>query len=440
MKSLQIGTRLIIAFLAIVALTGYIGWTSIQKIRTIDKSYAAMYENNGKTLGVIGAIGSSYQKIRCNILYMILFTDPKDIEEKWGSAQVVRDSTLAMMQAYAKVEMTSESRAILTQVQKDFESYFADMDALHYFALSNQDADALAFLKSGMSVRGQAITAGLSNLLTYNQKIGDEVAFQNKASVQSIVHELVGIIVFSLLFAILMGLVITRSITKPVKKCISIAEKVSRGETDFEIQIESKDEIGILVSSMKRMMESINAMKQDVLDLSIAAVEGSLSVRADAQKHQGNFQKIVQGVNSTLDSVIEPLNDAALYIEAISMGIIPELITDEYKGDFNAIKNNLNQCILAVNLLVKDTSMLAQSAIEGRLSTRADASKHQGDFQKVVQGVNNTLDSVINPLNVAAQYVADISIGVIPSKITEEYHGDFNKIKHNLNQCISDIV
>ena len=96
--------------------------------------------------------------------------------------------------------------------------------------------------------------------------------------------------------------------------------------------------------------------------------------------------------------------------------VVPEKIKDEYKGDFNLIKNNLNTCIDAVNSLVKDANMLAKAGVEGRLMTRADAGKHQGDFRKIVEGVNNTLDSVIIPLNVAANYVDLISKGDIPEK------------------------
>ena len=173
--------------------------------------------------------------------------------------------------------------------------------------------------------------------------------------------------------------------------------------------------------------------------LAKAAVEGRLATRADATKHQGDFKKIVAGVNDTLDAVINPLNVAAKYVDRISKGDIPAKITDSYNGDFNEIKNNLNQCIDAVNMMTTDASMLAKAAVEGRLATRADATKHQGDFKKIVAGVNDTLDAVINPLNVAAKYVDRISKGDIPAKITDSYNGDFNEIKNNLNQCIDAV-
>ena len=170
-----------------------------------------------------------------------------------------------------------------------------------------------------------------------------------------------------------------------------------------------------------------------------AAVEGKLATRADATKHGGDYRKIVEGVNKTLDAVIGPLNVAAEYVDRISKGNIPPRITDNYNGDFNELKNNLNNCIDNINALVADAGVLVKAAVEGKLATRADATKHGGDYRKIVEGVNQTLDAVIGPLNVAANYVDRISKGDIPSKITDNYNGDFNTIKNNLNNCVDNI-
>ena len=77
-------------------------------------------------------------------------------------------------------------------------------------------------------------------------------------------------------------------------------------------------------------------------------------------------------MDDTLDSVIGPLNVAAEYVDRISKGDIPPKITDTYSGDSNEIKNNLNQCIDAVNALVADANVLSQAAVDGKLDTRAD--------------------------------------------------------------------
>jgi methyl-accepting chemotaxis protein len=169
-------------------------------------------------------------------------------------------------------------------------------------------------------------------------------------------------------------------------------------------------------------------------------VEGKLAVRADVAKHQGDYRKLIEGFNLTLDNVIKPLNVSAEYVDRISKGDIPPKITDTYHGDFNEIKNNLNVCIDAISRLVADGVGLTQNMLEGKLAARADAAKHAGDFRKVIEGFNLALDNVIKPLNVSAEYVDRISKGDIPPKITDTYAGDFNEVKNNLNNCIDKIT
>jgi methyl-accepting chemotaxis protein len=285
---------------------------------------------------------------------------------------------------------------------------------------------------------------------------------------------------------------------------------------------------GVLGEDFKMVKDNIQSLLEEIGALSKAAVLGKLETRGNSAKHPGDYGKVVQGVNDTLEALIGPLNVAAKYVDQISKGEVPAKITEKYNGDFNTIRNNLNACIdglggmveanrvlqkMAVNdhttkaegtypgifgqviaatneaqsrvknairilgniaigdyakdfdemkkvakrsendtlvpsliktmgaidAMVQDAAMLSKAAVEGKLATRADASKHQGEYLKVVQGVNDTLDSVIGPLNVAAKYVDQISKGEVPSKITDNYNGDFNVIKNNLNACIDGL-
>ena len=225
----------------------------------------------------------------------------------------------------------------------------------------------------------------------------------------------------------------------PLNVAADYVDKISRGAIPAKITDTYNGDFNVIKNNLNNAIDNVNALVADAGMLSKAAVEGKLATRADASKHQGDYRKIVEGVNQTLDSVIGPLNVAADYVDKISRGAIPAKITDTYNGDFNVIKNNLNNAIDNVNALVADAGMLAKAAIEGKLATRADATKHQGDYRKIVEGVNQTLDSVIGPLNVAADYVDKISRGAIPAKITDTYNGDFNTIKNNLNNAIDNV-
>ncbi len=192
----------------------------------------------------------------------------------------------------------------------------------------------------------------------------------------------------------------------------------------------------LLARAIRRIVRDLVA---EAAKLRQAVTAGKLDVRGDVERINFEFRPIVAGINETMDAFIQPINLTASYLDRISKGDVPPKITEQYRGDFNGIKNNLNRCIDAVNALIADADMLSKAAVEGKLATRADASKHEGDFRKIVQGVNATLDAVINPLDVAAEYVERISKGDLPVKIAENWAGDFDDLKKNLNVCIDTV-
>ncbi|QOY85073.1 MCP four helix bundle domain-containing protein [Paludibaculum fermentans] len=225
----------------------------------------------------------------------------------------------------------------------------------------------------------------------------------------------------------------------PLNVSAEYMDRISKGDIPPKITDSYNGDFNEIKNNLNNCIDNIKALVNDAGMLVEAAIDGRLATRADASRHQGDYRRIVEGVNQTLDAVIGPLNVAAEYVDRISKGDMPPKITDSYNGDFNEIKLNLNNCIDNIKALVNDAGMLVEAAIDGRLATRADASRHQGDYRRVVQGVNKTLDAVIGPLNVAAEYVDRISKGDIPPKITDDYRGDFNEIKLNLNNCIDNI-
>jgi methyl-accepting chemotaxis protein len=172
----------------------------------------------------------------------------------------------------------------------------------------------------------------------------------------------------------------------------------------------------------------------------VAAVgEGQLKKRGDVEAFAGDWAKVVGEINNLIAAFVEPIDETLGYLKSIATGNTPSPLTKEYKGDFNEIKANINQVIETISTLVGETGVLISAAKEGKLSLRADPEKLRGVYRKLLKGFNETIDAVVNPLNVAADYVARIAKGDIPPRITDSYNGDFNEIKNNLNQCIDSL-
>jgi len=122
-------------------------------------------------------------------------------------------------------------------------------------------------------------------------------------------------------------------------------------------------------------------------------------------------------------------NTVGIFI-AICAGAMLMIVLGAY------LSNSIGRVLKA---LIDETRRLTAAAVGGALATRGDPLVVTPEFRGVILGVNETLDALVTPLNMAAEYVNRISKGDIPERITAEYSGDFNTIKHNLNGCVDNM-
>ncbi len=219
------------------------------------------------------------------------------------------------------------------------------------------------------------------------------------------------------------------------KKAMACFQEFGNGNLDAKIeQFPGKKKF--INETVEQVRTNIKALVADANLLSIAAVEGKLATRADASRHQGDYRRIVEGVNKTLDAVIGPLNVTADYVDKVAKGIIPPIITDNYNGDFNLIKNNLNTLVKMMSDLLAQTDIIIKGAADGQLDKRANADLFVGGWNQLVTGVNQAVTNIVDPLNVTADYVDKVAKGIIPPVITTDYKGQYNVIKINLNNMV----
>jgi hypothetical protein len=144
-------------------------------------------------------------------------------------------------------------------------------------------------------------------------------------------------------------------------------------------------------------------LKQEILRLVEAAHDGHLAERGRTERFDGNNREVLEGVNKMLDAILLPIGEGNRILAQISTGKIDELIAQTYKGDHEKMKQAVNNVGIALQILVAETAMLSKSAADGRLGTRAEAGKHLGDYRKIVEGINQMLDTIVGPLKASAE-------------------------------------
>ena len=226
---------------------------------------------------------------------------------------------------------------------------------------------------------------------------------------------------------------------RPLEVTRACVARIGKGDVPPPITEAFAGDFDETKQSLNAAIAAVNALAADAGAIAEAATAGRLATRADPARHQGDFRAIVESLNQILDAVARPLDEAGRSLDAIARGEIPPRLPETHRGDFNTMARNINTCIATVEALVADTKALAEAAVAGRLSTRADASRHRGEFRTIVVGMNGTLDAVTGPLEAAARTLGAIARGEIPPRSQGTFRGDFERIARDLDTCIDAV-
>lgn len=438
--NMKIGTKLIVGFLIVAIIAGVVGVIGITNINTISNNSMQLYTQNTLGLDYMGNASVYFQRIRFNSVKMNLVEDQSDIEACVQGIADYEAIAETILNNYEAGIVADEDRTIFNDLKKNFEEFKILTNKAAELAKAGNREESKDMILNDVTAIGNKLQINFDNAFNYNEtsseaKYKSNTELQDKAAMIMLIAIAAGVFA-----AILLGVALSGIISKPMKKMVAAADRLASGNVDITLDINSKDETGILAKSLGAVVMAIQALIADTNMLVEAAKAGQLATRADETKHEGDYRKVVNGVNDTLDAIMQPLNAASIQLEKTANGDdLEEMDVELYKGDFKIIITNLNGVRESLYAMLGDSMMLADAAVEGKLSARADLTKHKGGYQKLIEGFNNTLDSVINPVNEAAMVLAEMSKGNLNIKMEGDYKGDHNIIKYALNDTINAI-
>jgi len=232
------------------------------------------------------------------------------------------------------------------------------------------------------------------------------------------------------------------AILLPIGEGNRILAQISNGKIDELIGETYKGDHEKMKLAVNNVAEVLQSLQKELGRLTAASREGQLTERGKATQFVGSYAGIVIGVNEMLDAILLPIGEGNRVLSLIRGGNLREKVEIDCKGDHEKMKNAINGVHLwltdlvayvtkiangdltaslakaseqdqihewlvllrtNINSLINDTDMLAKAAADGRVGTRIDVNRHCGDYLKIVQGVNHTLEAIAEPLKATAE-------------------------------------
>lgn len=279
-----------------------------------------------------------------------------------------------------------------------------------------------------------------------------------RSSTDAAYAALIGVAVVAVFAASVIGFLLGRSITGPIARAVRIAERVGGGDLSQEIVVKNgKDEASSLIRALAAMQQDLReriererlasekiATEQRVAEQELervleAAEHGQLSTRLHVDNMQGFLKTVGRKVNSLLDAIVGPLSASADHLARISRGDIPPPINTVYEGQFEEIKANLNQCIVAIDSMLTDTRLLAKGVGDGNFDIDVDSSRHSGSFREIIDTVGGALDSVVGPVKETQRVMAALASGNLTERVQGSYRGEFARMQQSVNSSLTEL-
>ncbi len=314
-KNFRLGTKIFTGFALVIAIAIAVGVTGLNGLRNVSGSFHQVADVNMPSVRSLLTIDVALSNITA--AQRTLLNQNLDEEERRRQVQNINEERLAEDEAtrvYESLEHTDDEVIVWGRYndarerwQRAADNLLSMNDQLYGLNLAdsagNADAQQL-FLQMNDFVMNDIYEVRtetnryLNEIIALNEGYANtEIARGDELVDRSNMMVLLGILL-GVLLAVITGYVIIASITRPVRDAVGFAESIAGGDLDANLDIDQKDEIGVLASALKKMVATLREIIQDIR-------EGADNIAAASQQLSSASQEISQGASEQAASAEE---------------------------------------------------------------------------------------------------------------------------------------
>ena len=420
MKKLMIKSKILLGFGIIQLLIIVVATIGVMKMSQMNNESQYMATIHLPSVYHAGSMSKDKEQIRNKEYRYLSNTTAEDKAQTEILTKKIASSYKEHLNIYrTNLVKNDEEKMLIDSAAIYFEQYMKLHDQMIAFSNEKKMNKARELMAGEARTVFYSWTEALDKLVELNKDEAATIAASSDKAFNILFYVVIIGVLFGSIMCIIMAFYIANGISRNLSQINEAAYNIAQGNLDINLHVDTKDEIHTLSQSFEVMINALKSLINDTQMLAKASYDGELNKRADVEKHQGDYQKIVKGMNETLDGIVAPLNIAGEYLDKISQGVIPEKITQEYKGEYNNLKNSINRCIDGLAGLI-EANMVMQKLAHNDTTTKVEG-QYLGIYAQMAEATNKLQDS----LNSVTKALEILAIG--DSKLSEAMSNSFTK-------------
>jgi methyl-accepting chemotaxis protein len=222
------------------------------------------------------------------------------------------------------------------------------------------------------------------------------------------------------------------------KKALACVAEFGRG--NFQAPLEAfPGKKAFINDTIEQVRRNLLGLIAQMNHMSAEHDAGDIDVSIDSLRFDGDFRSMADGINRMVAGHIAVKKQAMACIAEFGRGNFDAPL-ERFPGKKAFINDTIEQVRANLRALIHDTNLLVEAAAAGRLDVRADAQLHHGDFRRIVAGVNQTLDTVIAPLDEARKVLKAIEDGDLTRTADVACQGQLKELCDSINATVARLA
>lgn len=433
-RRLKIKNRLTLGFGLMAALMTAILCMGIYRLSQLSDIANTIVERHWTSADLANRIISIAYQNAPSTLKLLLISDNEEISRTIDLINKKRKQNTENFQKMEKLLQTPREKELFAEIQKVRPANTNSFNRVAQLLLegNKRDEATRVMIQEYLPALNTYINA-LQQFVNSRGEAVNQAGDYARSRFQSTRTAFIILGVIAVLFGLISAYLITCSITRPLDQAVRIIGEIAQGDMTAKIEVPFSDEVGEMLLAMKHMLESLNVItsaaeklahgdlsiridvrsEKDSLNQSFLllqstvrtlidetsllvqrAREGQLKHRGNAQMFQGCYREVVEGINRMMDSVVAPIDEAALVLGQVAARDLTGRMSGIYQGDFAKIQNSLNTALKNLN----DT---LQQVVDGAQQVTSSANEISHGSQSLSQNASEqaaTLEQISSSL------------------------------------------
>jgi methyl-accepting chemotaxis protein len=375
--NLKIATKLIMSFVIVAIIAGVVGVVGIINIRNIQSMDADMYNRHTSTLPDLANVARAYQRERVALRDLYI---QKDAAKRQSTMNTFKELDKDISDGMAQFETGIKDprvRAAFDDLTKTLSNFTQFRDKAVSAVQANQIDELYNMLSSSEAAQiANDVQKYTDELMKLKDELAKQASDSNATAANTATINMLIIVVAGIIIAIAFGIFIARSISKPVNKMVEAAEKLALGDINVNVEADTKDEIGSLAESFRKMIANIRG--QAIAAEKIAA--GDMTIEVDIKSENDLLGKKLAEMVENNNEVLTNISNAAEQVASGSKQVSDSSIALSQGATEQA--SSIEELTASLEEISSQTKLNAQNANQAsELAETAKSNAIQGNNQ-----------------------------------------------------------